>query len=141
MLAFPVALASVLALAACGSSSKNDAPSKAEYIASADKICKAGNTVINGLSAKLTNKSTAADLAAFKAAAVPSLRGQVKSLRALKPPAGDAAKLKAIYDQVDAAAGQLDATAPADIPAFFQSDPFAAPNKAAMDYGMKECGK
>lgn len=141
MLALPVALASVLALAACGSSSKDDAPSKAAYITSADNICRAANKVTNGLSAKLTKDSTEADFAAFKAATVPALRIQIKALRALKTPSGDADKLKGIYDQVDAATGKLEATAPADILTFFNSDPFAAANKEAVAYGMKECGK
>jgi hypothetical protein len=141
MFALPIALASVLALAACGSSSKDKAPSKAAYITKADNICKAGNTVVNGLAAKLTKDSTEADFAALKAATVPALRGQIKSLRALTPPSGDADTVKGIYDQVDAATGKLAATAPADIPAFFNSDPFAAANKAATDYGYKECGK
>jgi hypothetical protein len=142
MLALPVALAAVVALAACGSSStKDNAPSKAEYITSADNICRAGNTATNRLTAKLTKDSTEAEFATYKAAVVPALRNQITSLRALKPPAGDDAKVKGIYDQVEAATGKLDATAPADIPAFFRADPFAAPNKAATDYGMKECGK
>jgi uncharacterized lipoprotein len=141
MLALPVAVAFIFVLAACGSDSKDKAPSKAAYITSADNICRAGNKVTNGLTANLTKDSTEADFATFKAAIVPALRGQTKSLRALKTPSGDAAKLKGIYDQVDAATAKLAATAPADVPAFFNSDPYAAPNKAAVDYGFKECGK
>ena len=127
-----------LALTACGGSK---GPSKADYIKKADAICKADGATVNAAAAALTNRSTTAEFAAFQKIAVPALEAENKALRALKQPKGDGATLNGIYDKVDAGVAKIKAATPAQIPAIFQSNPFAAANKDATAYGLKVCGK
>src|SRR3954452_17727071 len=117
---------SAILLAACGG---DKAPSKDDYIAKADKICKTEGTKVDKAAAHLNQNSTNAEFAAFKKVAVPTLESEIKQIRALDQPKGDSDTLNGIYDEVEAITARLNATRPADVDKFFNSDPFAAVNQ------------
>jgi hypothetical protein len=132
-----------MSLAACGGGdSKDNKPlSKADYIAKGDAICKKEGAKIDAVAAKLGQKSSEADFANFQKTIVSGLDKELSGLRGLEPPKADADHLNAIYDEVDAIKQKIADAKPSEIPNLFPSDPFAKPNKEAVAYGFKECGK
>jgi hypothetical protein len=128
---------SAVLLAACGG---DKAPSKSDYIAKADKICKTEGSKVDRAAANLTPQSSAAEFAKFKSVSVPALKTELKQIRDLKMPKGDSDTLNGIYDEVEAITKRLEATPPASVAKFFNSDPFGAVNKRTRAYGFKNCG-
>jgi hypothetical protein len=132
-----------LVLVACGSSNDNSttALSKAAFLKQGNAICKRGNQQINAASktAFTSKKPSQAELNKFvNGTLIPAIQGQISGVKALAPPTGDEAKVKAIVDSAQAALdkGKKD-------PTLFTSnkgDPFAQANKLATAYGLTVCG-
>ena len=117
--------------------------SKAAFITAGDKICKAGNDKLNAEAKKIfgalkaNEQPTAAMMKSLVDKAVPILRGEVKDLRVLTPPKADAAKLKKLWEDLDAIIGRITK----DPKLLLGNDnPFAKVDAAAAAYGFKECG-
>jgi hypothetical protein len=143
------ALAVALLAAGCGSSDKKSgttrpAISKAEFLRKGNAICAQGNKQVETGAQKVfgNKKKKPSDAEAKKFATtvlIPSVEGQVDSIRALGAPKGDEDKVQAILDAAD----QGVAESKKDPVALIQSDaagPFAKANKLAAAYGLKTCG-
>jgi hypothetical protein len=119
---------------------------KAQFIAAADKVCKATSDKI---AAAAANLRTAADKTGtipvskvskfLTQTSLPAYDAMLDQLRALTPPAGDE---KTIDGLIASLAGAID-TAKADPVKYSKNsapDPFDDANARAMKYGMKVCG-
>ncbi len=119
-------------------------PSKASFIAAADKICTAGNTKMDALSKKVfadlapNTPPTPAALKAFAAKAVPLLRNQVKEIRKLAQPKAEKAKIDSMLKELGKA---IDTIAKDPQSIMNNEQVFATSNKQAAAYGLKVCGK
>jgi hypothetical protein len=143
-----------LAVAGCGGGGNDKAtttPSggaeltKAQYIAAADKICKATQDKIlaAGTSLREGGKKTGTLSVPkvtkfFKQTSLPAFEATLVKLRALTPPKQDE---KTIDGYIAALAGAID-TAKADTVKVARNeiDPFDDANARALAYGMKVCG-
>jgi hypothetical protein len=122
------------------------APTKAQYISAAEKICKATADKIAAAattlraSADKTGTLPVAKVTSFLTkTSLPAYDAMLDDLRALTPPKGDE---KTIDGYIAALAGAID-TAKADPVRYSKNgapDPFDAANSRAIDYGMKVCG-
>jgi hypothetical protein len=135
--ALTVALAS-LGLAACGGGEGDGGAAKADYIARADAICKRANVRIHARAVKVGRQSSAVALAKFQKALASDLDRELLALRALGPPKGDAGKVSAIYDTIEAGKKKMSRAEPLEIP--YLRDPFLKNMKTARAYGLKQCG-
>jgi hypothetical protein len=140
-IAIPVvvlALGASVAFAACGGDSGTSAPTKAEYIAKADAICKKGDDAINAEAQKqFGNKPpTDAQVTTFTHdVSLPNIEKQRDDLKALDKPKGDEKELDALYTSLDKSidtANNTDGSLDQSI--------FAATNAKAKAYGFKNCG-
>lgn len=149
------ALLVVLALgAACGdddSGSKtqagktDDTPSKAEFIAAADKICKAGNDQAEEIFGSVFS-SEEPEPAAVQAALTQVLdltAEQVGDLRGLAVPEGEEQAVDALLDEVEKTSADVRSKVSTPEGAMevltSDDDPFAAVNEKWADYGFKDC--
>jgi|SRR4051794_7026166 hypothetical protein len=127
-----------LFVAGCGGGDDEKSVSKADYLKQGNAICKKGNDAIDAAAQKLGESPTQAQIEAFATGTlIPSVSNQLKELRALDTPEGDADTLSALYDDADAALAKIKAD-PALVAA--KSDPFADVNQRATQYGLTECG-
>ena len=152
------ALLVVLALgAACGSDDNNNsdraqggkvedaAPNKSEFIASADEICKAGNAQSDELFGAIFGGGEP------EPAAVQENLNKILDIgetlmadvRALTPPKGDEAEIKALWDENEAVmtAVRAQVATPDGAMGFIsnEDDPFAAVNEKLAAYGFADC--
>lgn len=130
-----------LTITACGG---DKAPSKGDYIAKADKVCKRYSVEGNKLSTNLSPSSAPAEFSAFAQKAVPLARKENAELRALKRPKGDEAELDSVYAQLSVATDKVDAVKSDGrkvLDLLQNHDPFGSANAVANAYGFKECGK
>jgi hypothetical protein len=114
-------------------------PSRPEFIAQADAICRrtsreldrAGEEAFQGApSLEVVERYVADEF-------VPATRAELAEIRELAPPAGDEADVDAI---LDAAEGAVEALA--DDPSLFErGSPFSEANRLAADYGFEACGQ
>lgn len=136
-----------LALAGCGSEdSATDAgdeptsPTKAEFIAAGDAICKASNDRIAAAESRaLEGEVSQKQLLAFVTDTVlPEVAGQAEALRELPPPDEGASTVDAMLDSLDAeiAKGQAN---PRHV--LSEESGFEEANQLARDYGFKVCGE
>lgn len=133
-----------LALAGCGGSD-DKGPTKAEYVAEADAICKtegqkSEQAATEAVEALGGEQPTAEQVQAIAMdTIVPGLEKQVAALKALEKPADDADTIDAIYADLETgiAAAKKD---PAFLTSTAADNPFAAANEKALAYGLKECG-
>jgi hypothetical protein len=141
VVAFTGILALGLALigAGCGG---DDAPSKSEYIADADAICKQGDKEIDAAADETFSQNqrpSNAEIVSFgEETVIPNVQGQIDDLRDLTPPDGDEDTVNAIYDSAQEGLDQIE-----EDPAVLAgrgADPFAEANRLAKDYGLTECG-
>jgi hypothetical protein len=129
----------------CGSddkSSSDDAPTKAEFIKTADGICTKGSKEIDQKGQELFGggkKPTQAQQKQFATdVLIPNVEKQVSGVGDLTPPKGDEDQVKAIVTSAQSAIkkGKAD---PESLLAD-DSGPFAESNKLARAYGLKSCG-
>jgi hypothetical protein len=153
-----VMIIALVAVAGCGGDGDGDkgasttpvnggAPlTKAQFIASADKLCKATTDKITAAATKLrasaqkTGTLPVREVATFLTkTSLPAYDALLDDLRALTPPKDDE---KTIDGLVAALAGAID-TAKSDPVKYSKNgsaDPFDDANKRAIAYGMKVCG-
>ncbi len=128
--------------AGCGGDDDGgDAPTPAEFIGQADKICAASNARIDKQAAKVfdSGRPSKAEQRAFaEDVVIPETRGQVDGVRDLTPPEGDEDRITEIIDSADEGI----ATIQSDPTVLTQGrDPLAEATKLAAEYGMKDCGR
>jgi hypothetical protein len=130
-----------LALAACGSSSKEtadtpDAPvvtvtatkvTRSEYIAAADAVCASYETKINTASEKIPVDVDASEIAqAEQNAILPLQQQELAALQALPAPADDVATLNKIWARADTAMQA-------------ETQDFEGVNTELSAFGLQEC--
>jgi hypothetical protein len=117
--------------------------SKAEYLAQAKTVCQKGNRDLKSASDDVMSKvppgsklSDAQINDFVRKTVIPTIRDQVKLLRAIPPPTGEKAHVKAIYDELDKGLDALDKDPKklAD-----GSNVFAAADALAQKYGISVC--
>jgi len=119
------------------STSSSDAPTKDEYIASADKICTDSDAEIEAMGKQLdTNATQDETLALVKSDLIPAVQQRAKDLEALPRPAGDEDTLGTYTQSLNDAVSTL-----ADNPEaiFGNTNPFEESNKLAEEYGLEAC--
>lgn len=141
--AAPLTIAA-LALAGCGGSD-DEGPTKAEYVAKADAICKtegakSEEAATAAVVALGTEEPTPAQLETIATETViPGLEKQVTELKALEQPKDDGEQIDAIYASLDTAVGAVKED-PSSLVGGEGENPFADANAKALAYGLKECG-
>ncbi len=136
--------AAVLATAAgCGDDDKKPAAlSKRAYVKQANAICGAsskkldadvGRRLAGGEPTPAQLKTVVDDIV------LPSIRQELKQLRALPAPTGDEETVEAIYDASDAALSKVKAD-PSTVVDESANGPFADANQKATAYGLTVCG-
>lgn len=137
---FLLVLGLAFAVAACGDSP----PSKSEYLADADKICKAGDKKSDEIGKDVQADSPATEKRAALKEVGPVLNDTLSDLRGLDKPEGDGDELDKVYDAVEDGIKALDdaSETPEKTEALLQgsADPFEKADKLAKGYGFKECG-
>ena len=130
----------VLAGAACGG---DDGVSKADYLAEAKEVCQQGNQALtkasNDVFAKVPpgQKLSPEEIENFvRTTVVPTIRDQIKQLRALEPPKADKAHVEEIYTALDKGLDELEKT-PAKLTD--GSNVFADADALAKKYGISVC--
>ena len=128
--------------AACGGGGSKGI-SKTDYLAQAKTICQKGNRQLKSASddvfAKLApgQKMTDAQIDDFvRNTVIPTVRDQVKQLRALPPPKGEKAHVNEIYDALDKGLAELDKN-PKKLTD--GSNVFADADALANKYGISVC--
>jgi len=126
---------------ACGGGSKSI--SKTDYLARAKLVCQKGNRQLKSASddvmAKIPpgQKLTAAQIEDFvRHTVIPTIRDQVKQLRAIPPPKGEKAHVAAIYKELDKGLDALDKD-PKKLSD--GSNVFASADSLAQKYGISIC--
>ena len=135
--------ASVLLLAACGSSGSDTTATitKAAFLKQGNAICANGNKEIDQASKNLGQNGeqpSQAQLEKFvNETVLPSVEKQVAALEALPVPSGDEDQVQAILDAANQGIdqGKQDPTSLTG-----NSDPFAKASQLANEYGLTECG-
>ena len=127
--------------AACGGGSKG--VSKAEYLAKAKEVCQSGNQALtaasNAVFAKIPpgQKLSLPEIEDFvRQTVVPTIRDQIRQLRALEPPKGETAHVEEIYTALEKGLDELEKT-PAKLTD--GSNVFAAADTLAQKYGISVC--
>ena len=134
-------VACALVAAGCGGDD-DEGPSKADYIAKADAICKAGDAKIEAATSAISDPSDQAAVLEFVTATlIPNIEGQIKDLKALDKPKDDADTIDAIYADLDGALAKAKSDPSALLTAEGGASPFATANDKAKAYGMKVCGE
>ena len=136
------ACVSVLALAAsaCGGRGRL---TKAQTITRADAICDRDAQSIAAAN-RLPAQPTAQQVAAFSlATVVPAYRREVAGLRALKPPAADAARVAKVWDELEQSVDVLESDARSDPAKLLGAPPavIAQAGKGAQAYGFTRCAR
>jgi hypothetical protein len=152
-LAFALILTVGLVAAGCGSSNNSStsttaALTKAEFLKKGNAVCKKGNQQINTAAnqtfsrKKYPNGPPPKSLQVKFATdtVIPSIQTQINGIKALSPPSGDEAKVKAIVDSAQAALDKAKADPTALLQNNPKNDPFAETNKLANAYGLTVCG-
>jgi hypothetical protein len=128
--------------AACGDDGPKEV-TKADYLAQAKAVCQEGQAALSAASnAKLAKVPAGQKLAQpeveefVRTTVVPTIRDQVKRLRALPPPKGEQAHLDEIYTALEQSIAELEQS-----PAKLRdgSNVFAAADALAQKYGISVC--
>ena len=129
-----------LAASACGDSG---GVSKSEYLAKAKAVCQKGNQILtdasNATFAKVPpgQKLSNPEIEAFvRQTVIPTIRQQVKELRALPPPKGKKDAVKEIYRALDKGLDELDKSPTKLVDG---SNVFAEADGLATKYGITVC--
>ncbi|MGH2956116.1 MAG: hypothetical protein ACRDL6_03885 [Solirubrobacterales bacterium] len=135
-----IALVVGAAVAGCGD---EETDSKEEYIAKGDEICALGTFEVgNRAQARYGMPSPPPQQAPqfAREVIVPTLQREVVAeLRQLTPPAGDEAKVDAIYDELERALDRLRSN-PELITEPDAGGAFDEANRLAQAYGFQQCG-
>jgi hypothetical protein len=139
-----VVLGLALIGAGCGG---DDAPSKSDYLADANEICKsseeeldkAGDEYFQGLDIPQGGEPSQEQITQFvEEEAVPALESLIADLRDLTPPEGDEDTVEAIYDAADEGIAEV-----REDPSAFTGDEqpasFQEADRLARDYGLDQC--
>jgi hypothetical protein len=128
-----------LPAAACG----EDGVTKTEYLAKAKAVCQKGNETLteasNATFAKVPpgQKLSDPEIESFvRQTVIPTIRNQVKELRALPPPKGKKANVEEIYGALDKGLDELDQNPKKLIDG---SNVFAEADSLAAKYGITVC--
>jgi hypothetical protein len=73
-------------------------------------------------------------------AVVPSIQGQIDSIKALSPPSGDEDQVNALLSAAQSALDKVKADPSLITDQSNRSDPFAEANKLTNAYGLTKCG-
>ena len=126
---------------ACGGSSGG--VSKAEYLAKAKAVCQKGNQTLtdasNATFAKVPSGQKLSDpeIESFvRQTVIPTIREQVKELRALPPPKGKKSQVDEIYRALDTGLDELDKSPKKLLDG---SNAFAEADSLAAKYGITVC--
>jgi hypothetical protein len=136
-------LAFIIALAVgCGGS--DDTPTKAEFIAQADAICKKAHTALDQAFSKAfagNQQPNQAQLNKFAVEElVPTVQGEIDDVSKIDPPSGDADQVNAIIGAAQSGVDKIKAD-PAVLSPQVKFDPLGRNHRLARAYGMKECSK
>ena len=126
-----------------GGGGGSDAPTKAEYVQQADRICTQGDNAMSREAEQrfgdVQGEPSQAQIEEFaNDIVIPNIEDQIAQLRELTPPEGDEETVNEIYDKADEAIADLK-----DDPRGVVEDdagPFKEANQLAQDYGLKVCG-
>ena len=125
--------------AACG----EDGITKAEYLAKAKAVCQKGNQTLseasNAVFAKVPpgQKLSDPEIENFvRQTVIPTIRDQVRQLRALPPPKGKKSQVEEIYRALDKGLDELE-TSPKKL--IDGSNVFAEADSLAAKYGISVC--
>jgi hypothetical protein len=127
-----------------GSSTTTPELTKAEFTQQADAICKRYDDALSTASKALgSNPSSARQGDFLLNQAVPNLKKQVDELRALHPPAADAATIKTMLDDLATGVDDLATAVKVNPTKALQQQPagLAKASAAATAYGFKNCGQ
>ncbi len=114
------------------------APSRSSYIARADSICGDVSDQIDSVIAGLGDAPSDEDALAAVGQLIDLSRAELRQLRALTPPKGDAKKVAKIYRAVEKAFDKIEAD-PSKL--FAEPSPLAKAQKLASSYGFEVCGQ
>jgi len=138
-----LAAACLATAAACGGGGGGKTLSKSDYLAQAKTVCQKGNRDLRSASddvmAKVPpgSKLNDAQINDFvRNTVIPTIRDQVKQLRAIPPPKGEKAHVNAIYDELDKGLDALDKD-PKKLSN--GSNVFASADALAQKYGISVC--
>ncbi|HEV7535451.1 MAG TPA: hypothetical protein VGP90_07425 [Acidimicrobiia bacterium] len=141
--ALVVAAGLAVSAAACGGGGGGKTTTKADYLAQAKAVCLKGNRQLKSASddvmAKVSpgQKLSDAQVNDFvRKTVIPTIRDQVKQLRAIPPPKGESAHVKEIYDELDKGLEALDKD-PKKLTD--GSNVFAPADALATKYGISVC--
>jgi hypothetical protein len=120
------------------------APSRSEFIARVDDVCKAGKARIESATTRFVKEHKVNTASPTKAAnedllaevTAPNLQRQAKEISRLPAPVGDEGKVKALVSALESGANQLEQNPSLVIQG---GDPFAQAVKLAENYGIKGC--
>lgn len=144
----------IAALVACGlvlaglctvaaASPAKKPPTKKEYIKKGDAICRKLNDDTQALASQhgldTTQNPTPDQINAFVKDVVPAIRDALDELRALKPPKGDAKKLRKIFAAVDKAVDRVERDPQSLLNQ--NENAFAEADRLTRRYGFKVCGQ
>jgi len=128
---------------ACGGGGGSQGVSKADYLAKAKLVCEVGNRQLKSATddvlAKIPpgQKMSDAQINDFvHQTVIPTIKDQIKKLRALPPPKGEKDHVEQIYDALDKGLQQLDKD-PAKLTN--GSNVFADADALANKYGISVC--
>jgi len=135
-----VAVGFAVSATACGDSG---GVSRSEYLAKAKAVCQKGNQTLtdasNATFAKVPpgQKLSDPEIEAFvRQTVIPTIRDQVKQLRALPPPKGKKAQVEEIYRALDKGLDELEKTPKKLLDG---SNVFAEADSLATKYGISLC--
>ena len=138
VLSLMAAVALAVTAAACG----EEGVSKADYLARAKAVCQKGNQALteasNAVFSKVPpgQKLSDPEVESFvRQTVIPTIRDQVKQLRALPPPKGKKAQVQEIYTALEKGLDELEKTPKKLI----DSNVFAEADSLATKYGISVC--
>lgn len=118
-------------------------PSKAEYLAKAKEVCQRGNAALTAASNEAIAKvlpgeklSPPAIEEFVRNTVIPTIRNQVKELRALEAPQGEKGHVDEIYSALDQGLDELEKS---PLRLTDGSNVFAAADALAQKYGISVC--
>jgi protein-tyrosine-phosphatase len=134
--------------ATTGGGGEEAAPTKAQFVAKADAICKANDATLNkevqefakeeGISEK-SEPSEDQQTELVERFLIPSLQNEHDELVELTPPEGDEEKVEQIFSNLEAGIEEAEVD-PSSMTEEEEHQAFEEASQEAGDYGMKVCG-